>query len=94
MAFYGEGQEDNNHSTIYRFDKSKNQWEIVVSHAMPQEEFLCEDSVIIYDRYVWDLTYHKGFVYYILVNDQTPGEGLGKDYYFYRVSEQNGQVEK
>ena len=95
MAFYGEEQEDNDHNTIYRFDKSKNQWEIVVSYAMPPEEHLYdENGKIISDRYVWDLTYYKGYVYYILVNDYAPGEGLGKEYYFYRVSEQKGKVEK
>ncbi len=95
MAFYGEEQEDNDHDTIYRFDKSKNQWEIVASYAMPPEEHLYDESgEIISDRYVRDLTYYRGYVYYILVNDYAPGEGLGKEYYFYRASEQNGKVEK
>lgn len=95
MAFYGETQEDDSISTIYRFDKSKNQWEIVVSYAMPQEEHLYDESGgIINDRYVWDLTYYRGYVYYILVNDYAPGEGIGKEYYFYRASERNGKVEK
>ena len=95
MAFYGEEQEDDSQSTIYRFDKSKNQWEIVVSYAMPQEDHLYdENGAIIKDRYVRDLTYYKGYVYYILVNDYTPGEGQGKEYYFYRASEQNGEVKK
>ena len=95
MAFYGEAQEDDSISTIYRFDKSKNQWEIVVSYAIPPEEYLRDESGgIIYDRYVHDLTYYKGYVYYILVTDYAPGGGSGKEYYFYRASERNGKVEK
>lgn len=93
MAFYGMEQEDNSLSTIYRFDK--NQWEIFVSYAMPRGGDMCdENGGVIYDRYVLDLTYYKGYVYYILVNDYAPGEGFGEEYYFYRVSEQNGKVEK
>lgn len=90
--YYGNEQEDNN-MTIYQL--KEDQWEVVVSYPEPSLSGLLDGKGgVIYDRYIWDLTYYKGYVYYILVDDYMPGEGIGKEYYLCRVSEQNGQEEK
>lgn len=90
--YYGNEQEDNN-MTIYQL--KEDQWEVVVSYPEPSLSGLLDGKGgVIYDRYIWDLTYYKGYVYYILVDDYMPGEGVGKEYYLCRVSEQNGKEEK
>ena len=90
--YYGIGQ-GNNNMTIYRL--KEKQWEVFVSYPEPSLSGLLDGKGgVIYDRYIWDLTYYKGYVYYILVDDYMPDEGLGKVYNLCRASEQSGQEEK
>lgn len=90
LGFYGgDDPGDEGNYIIYRY--KDNKWEVFVSHPI---ESLSREGYFIYERYIWNLTYYKGYIYYILVDNFDPSLGGAEDYYLYRASEQTGNVEK
>lgn len=82
-----ENNGEDNGANIYRLKEGK--WELFVSHpAIEEDPRWAEISV-------YNLTYYKGYLYYILLRDYDPSTGSsGKNYSICRASEQGGDTEE
>ena len=89
MGLYGgKSEEEGECYSIYRLKNEK--WELFVSHPITEE-----DSWTVEEKRLYNLTYYKGYIYYILLRDSEVGMGhSGKDYSICRASEEDGTVEE